>query len=72
MGGLYVIQVRNEPGWDEALVDGKRKRTDWGGVCLTDEREGGEPGPCILRGKEAFRVRSPESAWEMGVLPSLR
>lgn len=37
MGGLYVIQVRNEPGWDEALVDGKRKRTDG----VTDKREGG-------------------------------
>lgn len=54
------------------LLMGRGNGQTGGGGCLTDEREGGEPGPCILRGKEAFRVRSPESAWEMGVLPSLR
>lgn len=63
-GGLYVIQVRNEAGWDEALLMGSGNRQR--GNRQRGEAESWKPGPCILRGKEALRVRSPEVAWEMG------
>lgn len=62
LGGLYVIQVRNEQGQDEAPLVGRGN-----GWRARDERGR----PRILRGREALRVRSPESAWEVGVLLSL-
>lgn len=67
---LFVIQVRTEQGQDEAPLVGRGN-----GQRGEDERgrqRAAGLDRAYLRGEEALRVRSPEPAWEMGVLLSLR